>query len=286
MQGDSIMYIDYSSISNTTTTKIIIVNLMPIKEDTEKQLVRCLSHSPMPMHITFLKTATYESKHTSKEHLDKLYKTLDQVRDMTFDGMIITGAPVEQLEYTDVIYWKELTEIMDWAETHVKSTLHICWGAQAGMYYHYGINKRPLDHKLSGIYEHTLYDQDTQLLEGLNGRFISPHSRYTTITRKDIEQVSDLLILADSKETDVFLAASKDHKHVFVFGHPEYDRYTLDKEYRRDLLKEGVNPHIPHHYYPDDDMEKAPAYTWHKDACIFYSNWVKNYVMSQQVMVD
>lgn len=276
------MYIDYSSISNETPTKIIILNLMPTKEDTEQQLIRCLSHAPMPMNITFLRTATYESKHTSKEHMDKLYKTLDEVREMTFDGMIITGAPVELLDYKDVIYWEELTQIMDWADEHVTSTLHICWGAQAGMYYHYGINKTLLPHKLSGVYNHTLYDENTHLFDGLNGTFRSPHSRNTTITRKEIEQIPELMILAESDETDVFIAASKDQKHVFVFGHPEYDRYTLDKEYRRDLAKEDCNPNMPYNYYPDDNMDNTPVYDWHKDACQFYHNWVKNYVMKKK----
>ncbi|BBF43691.1 homoserine O-succinyltransferase [Lachnospiraceae bacterium KM106-2] len=275
------MYIDYSSISNAPSTKIIILNLMPLKEDTEKQLITCLSHAPMPMQVTFLTTATYECKHTSKEHMDRLYKTLDQVRDMDFDGMIITGAPVEQLEFQDVIYWNELTEIMDWADTHVKSTLHICWGAQAGIYHHYGVAKKALASKLSGVYTTKLSDNETHLFDGFDGTFTCPHSRHTTVSKEEIEQVPELVVLAESKETDVFIAASKDHKHVFVFGHPEYDRDTLDKEYRRDLHKVDCTPHIPYHYYPDNDMNQKPIYSWHKDACNFYRNWVKNYVMEQ-----
>lgn len=279
------MYIDYSKISDTKPTNIIILNLMPIKEDTERQLIRCLSHAPMPINITFLTTATYESKHTSKEHIRKVYKTLDQVRNRTYDGMIITGAPVEQLEYTDVAYWNELTEIMDWADQKVTSILYLCWGAQAGIYYHYGIRKQPLSEKLSGIYTHTLRDTNTHLFDSLHGSFIAPHSRYTTVTKEEINTSSDLTVLAESELTDVFIAASKNHKHIFVFGHPEYDRFTLDKEYKRDLAKENCNPRIPYHYYPENDSTQLPEYTWHSDACTFYSNWVKHYVMRKKELL-
>lgn len=262
--------------------KILILNLMPTKEDTERQLLSRLKFSFLPIETTFLTTATYEGKNTSKEHMEKFYKTLDQVKDEFFDGMIITGAPVETLEFDEVLYWEELKNIMDWAELHTKSVLQICWGAQAGIYYHYGVKKRDLSKKLSGIYAHHVYDGSHPLLHGIEEGFVAPHSRYTTVLREDVQKVPELTLLAGSEETECYIVADQDCKNIFVMGHMEYDLMTLDGEYHRDLAKEGMNPAFPHNYYPDNDPTKEPEFTWFNDSTVFFSNWVHNYLMSEE----
>ena len=215
--------------------RIAILNLMPLKEDTEVHLLRCLSNTPLQVEITFLTTASYVGTNTSKNHLDQFYLTYNDIKDNFYDGLIITGAPVENKDWEDVIYWNEITQIMEWSKTHVTSTLHICWGAQAGIYYHYGIDKYELDSKISGIFTHRVHNRKVPLLRGFDDIFLAPHSRYTEIRKEDVEKNPDLTILADSEEVGLFLVMAQNGKQIFMFGHPEYDRLTLDSEYKRDL---------------------------------------------------
>ena len=260
--------------------QILILNLMPIKEDTETQLLRALSNTPIQIDITFLHMSSHESTHTSMSHLNKFYVTFDKVRDHRFDGMIITGAPVEQMPFEEVDYWGELTEIMEWTRTHVTSTVHICWGAQAGLYYHYGIQKYEMDKKLFGIYEQRVLDRTVPLVRGFDDVFRAPHSRYTYVRREDILACPELMLLAESDEAGVFLVQSRDGKQIFVMGHPEYDRVTLDGEYRRDRGK-GMDTAIPKNYYPDDDPEKRPLLSWRMHANALYTNWINFYVYQE-----
>jgi len=271
---------------NIQPVKILILNLMPTKEDTERQLLSRLKFSFLPIETTFLTTASYECKNTSKEHMEKFYKTLDQVRDEYFDGMIITGAPVETMEFEEVLYWDELKEIMDWADEHTKSVLHICWGAQAGIHYHYGIQKHSLKKKLSGVYAHHIYDTAHPLMHGIEEGFVAPHSRYTSVLRSDVEKINGLSLLAGSDETECYIAADENCRHIFVMGHMEYDLMTLDGEYHRDLKKEGSNPEIPANYYPDNDPSKEPMFTWFNDSTVFFSNWIHNYLYEEAAEVS
>jgi len=257
--------------------EIAILNLMPLKEETEVQLLRSLSNTPLQVNVTFLTTGSYVGKNTTASHLAKFYLTYEDVRTEKFDGLIITGAPVEQLEFEEVLYWKELSEIMEWSKSHVTSTFHICWGAQAGLYYHYGIQKHLLPEKLFGIYEHQVKNRRIPLVRGFDDVFFAPHSRYTTVYRQDIEQVSELMILAESEEAGVFLCMSKDGRRIFVLGHPEYDRVTLGNEYHRDLEK-GLPITIPENYYPKDQPEKKPLLRWRAHANTLYTNWLNYYV--------
>lgn len=257
--------------------KIAILNLMPLKEDTEVQLLRCLSNTPLQVDITFLTTATYTGKNTPTSHLDKYYQTFDDVKEQRFDGLIITGAPVEQMQFEDVAYWDELTKIMDWSKENVTSTFHICWGAQAGLYYHYGIDKDVLDEKLFGVFEHKLLHRRTPLVRGFDDYFYSPHSRYTTNAKEKIEAIDDLVVLAESEEAGVFLVMSKDGRQIFVMGHPEYDRISLDNEYKRDVGK-GLAIDIPKNYYPGDDPTKRPMLQWRGHSNALYTNWLNYYV--------
>lgn len=257
--------------------EILILNLMPIKEDTETQLLRALSNTPLQVDCTFLMVATHVSKNTSMSHLNKFYVTFQDIRHKRYDGMIITGAPVENLEFEEVNYWEELKMIMEWSKTHVTSTMHICWGAQVGLYYHYGICKYPRKTKLSGIYEHRVLDRKVPLVRSFNDYFMAPHSRFTEVRREDIAKHPDLVILAESDEAGVFLVMSRDGRQIFVQGHPEYDRMTLNNEYYRDLSK-GMNPAIPCNYYPDDDPCEHPILSWRNTGNTLYSNWLNFYV--------
>lgn len=257
--------------------EILILNLMPIKEDTETQLLRALSNTPLQVDCTFLMVATHVSKNTSMSHLNKFYVTFQDIRHKRYDGMIITGAPVENLEFEEVNYWEELKMSMEWSKTHVTSTMHICWGAQAGLYYHYGICKYPRKTKLSGIYEHRVLDRKVPLVRSFNDYFMAPHSRFTEVRREDIAKHPDLVILAESDEAGVFLVMSRDGRQIFVQGHPEYDRMTLNNEYYRDLSK-GMNPAIPCNYYPDDDPCEHPILSWRNTGNTLYSNWLNFYV--------
>ena len=264
--------------------KIAILNLMPLKEDTELHLLRSLSNTPLQLDVTFLRTTSHVGKNTSIEHLEQFYLTFDDVKEDFFDGMIITGAPVENLEFEEVTYWEELKQIMEWTNTHVTSTYHICWGAQAGIYYHYGINKIPLKKKLFGVYEHQVYNRKEPLIRGFDDVFYAPHSRYTTVSTEEIRKHPELTILAESEEAGAFIVTSADRSKVFVFGHPEYDRMTLDAEYRRDVAK-GLEISIPKNYYPGDDPEQKPILSWRAHANTLYTNWV-NYYLYQETPYD
>lgn len=257
--------------------QIVILNLMPIKQDTELQILRGLSNTPLQIDITFLQLESHVSKNTSASHLKKFYETFSDIKDKNYDGMIITGAPVEKFEFEEVDYWKELTQIMEWSKTHVTSTLHLCWGSQAGLYYHYGVKKVLLDKKLSGIYKHRVMNRKIQLVRGFDDIFMAPHSRYTASSREDILTNPNLTVLADSDEAGIYIVISRDGKQIFVMGHPEYDRMTLDQEYKRDLDK-GINPDIPVNYYPDDDCNRKPVLSWRSHANNLYTNWLNYYV--------
>ncbi len=260
--------------------QIVILNLMPVKEDTETQLLRALSNTPIQLDITFLHMRSHESTHTSVSHLNQFYVTFDSVRKKKFDGMIITGAPVEQIEFEAVDYWPELSEIMAWTNTNVTSTVHICWGAQAGLYYHYGIQKHEMEKKLFGIFEHRVMNRTIPLVRGFDDTFRAPHSRYTYVKKEDIAACPDLLILAESEEAGVFLVQSLDGRRIFIMGHPEYDRVTLDGEYRRDRGK-GMDTAIPENYYPNDDPGQRPCLSWRMHANALYNNWINFYVYQQ-----
>ena len=257
--------------------KIAILNLMPLKEDTEVQLLRSLSNTPLQLDVTFLTTSTYVGKNTATSHLDTFYLTYEDVKKQKFDGLIITGAPVETMEFEEVAYWEELKQIMAWSETNVTSTLHICWGAQAGLYYHYGVRKLSLNEKLSGIYLHEVHNRKEPLVRGFDDVFYAPHSRYTEMSREDIMACDKFKILAESKEAGIFLVLAEEGKNIFVLGHPEYDRVTLDKEYKRDVAK-GINPEVPVNYYPGDDSTAKPQLLWRAHANTLYTNWVNYYV--------
>lgn len=257
--------------------QIGILNLMPLKEDTELQLLRALSNTPIQVNITFLHMQSHVSKHTAASHLNKFYKTYMEIKKEKFDGLIITGAPVEHMEFEEVGYWQELTQIMKWSERQVTSTLHICWGAQAGLYYHYGIQKHRLDKKLFGIYEHQVLKRKEPLVRGFDDLFYAPQSRHTEVRQEDIEKHSELTILAGSKEAGPFIIMAKEGKQIFVTGHPEYDRITLHNEYIRDKDK-GLDIQIPYNYYPEDDCTKRPFLQWRSHANNLYTNWLNYYV--------
>ena len=264
--------------------KILILNLMPTKIETETQLARMLGNTPLQIEIELMNTSTYKSKNVSEEHLLTFYKTFDQLKDRTFDGMIITGAPVEKMPFEEVEYWDELCQIMEWSKTNVHSTFHICWGAQAGLYYHYGINKVPLDKKLFGVFKHTLDHKNTMLFRGYDVVFMAPHSRHTTVLREDIEKEPELQILASSDKAGVYAVKNQKSNQFFVFGHSEYDRDTLKKEYLRDK-NAGLPIEVPENYFPNDDDTKEPVITWRAAADLIYSNWL-NYFVYQTTPYD
>ncbi len=256
---------------------ILMLNLMPTKIVTETQISRLLGNSPLQVELELLQTATHKSRHTSEEHMLAFYKTFDEVRDRNFDGMIITGAPVENMPFEDVEYWDELTEIMEWTKTHVTSTLHICWGAQAALYYHYGIPKYPLDKKLFGIFEHTVDYKKSILFRGFDDVFNAPHSRHTTVYREDIEAVDELRILSSSEKAGVYVVATPKGRRIFVTGHSEYDADTLAKEYFRDK-NAGLPIDMPENYFPGNDDTKAPVVSWRSHANLLFSNWLNYFV--------
>jgi homoserine O-succinyltransferase len=250
---------------------------MPLKEDTEVQLLRALSNTPLQVDVTFLTIESHVSKNTSANHLNKFYKTLRDIRRQRFDGLIITGAPLEQLEFHQVTYWDELTAIMEWSKKNVTSTLHICWGAQAGLFYHYGIEKYDLPEKLSGIYEHQVRNRRIPIVRGFDDVFYAPHSRYTGTRKEDVERISKLLIVAESEEAGPYLIMAEQGKHFFVTGHPEYDRVTLEYEYRRDL-KKRLTTALPKNYFPCGNADLRPSLTWRAHANALYTNWLNYYV--------
>lgn len=264
--------------------QILLLNLMPTKVDTETQLARVLGNTPLQIELELIAPVGHVSKNTSQAHMLAFYKTFDEVRDRTFDGLVITGAPVELMEFEEVDYWPELCEIMEWSKSHVHSTLHICWGAQAGLYYHYGIPKRTLPHKLFGVFEHTVEDPNFILFRGFDDHFWVPHSRNTTVSRADIEAVPELKILASSAEAGVYAVKTAQGRQVFLMGHAEYDRETLRKEYMRDLAA-GVDIQVPKHYFPNDDPSKKPRVNWRSCAHLLYANWL-NYCVYQTSLYD
>ncbi len=264
--------------------KIVVLNLMPTKIETETQLARLLGNTPIQVDLEFIHTKSHESKHVSSSHLGKFYQTFDQIKDQKFDGMIITGAPVEKLAFEQVEYWDELCQIMEWSKTHVYSCFHICWGAQAGLYYHYGIQKRMLDKKLFGVYWHTVDRPSSILFRGFDDTFLVPHSRHTTILREDIEQIGALKILASSSEAGVFAISTEGGRQIFVTGHAEYDAHTLEDEYLRDK-KLGLPIDVPANYFVDDDETKGIKMQWRSSANLLYANWL-NYIVYQTTPYD
>ncbi len=257
--------------------KIGLLNLMPLKEDTELQILRMLSNTPLQVDVVFVNVSSHVSKNTSTSHLNKFYVPFKDIKKQKFDGFIITGAPVEQMPFEEVDYWEELKEIMDWTKNHVTSTLHLCWGAQAGLYYHYGVDKVQLPAKMFGVFEHYVQNRKTPLLRGFDDVFMAPHSRHTTVPAEDIRNIPNMTVLAESDEAGVFLCMTEDGKQIFVMGHPEYDRVTLHNEYMRDKGK-GLEIEVPKNYYKDDNCENKPLLTWRSHANNLYTNWINYYV--------
>ncbi|MBR6766679.1 MAG: homoserine O-succinyltransferase [Clostridia bacterium] len=264
--------------------QILLLNLMPTKIVTETQLARLLGNTPLQVEMELLQMKTHESKNVSAEHMLTFYKTFDQVKDRKFDGMIITGAPVEQIPFEEVDYWQELCEIMEWSKSHVHSTFHICWGAQAALYYHFGINKVPLEKKMFGVFPHVVERKSSILFRGFDDTFMVPHSRHTSIRREDIEKVPEIKILASSEEAGVYAMATDQGRQVFITGHSEYDADTLGREYLRDK-NAGLPIEVPKNYYPDDDDTQRPRVTWRSCAHLLYSNWL-NYFVYQNTPYD
>ena len=264
--------------------QILMLNLMPTKIDTETQLSRLLGNTPLQVELTLMHTSSHKSKNTSEDHLLAFYTTFDKVKDRYFDGLVITGAPVEMLEFEEVEYWEELCEIMEWSTTHVHSTFHICWGAQAGLYYHFGVKKKTLDKKMFGVFPHIADYKRSMLFRGFDDVFMVPHSRHTTIDREDLEGIPGLKILASSPEAGVFALSTKKGRQIFITGHPEYDAETLGREYWRDV-NAGKPIEIPKNYYPDNDPNKAPVSTWRSSANLLYCNWL-NYFVYQTTPFD
>ncbi len=262
---------------NIRPLEIIVLNLMPIKQDTELQLLRGLSNTPLQIDVTFLQMSSHVSKNTSASHIKKFYQTFEEIKSNNYDGMIITGAPVEKLDFEEVNYWDELTTVMEWSKKHVTSTIHICWGAQAGLYYHYGVRKELLSKKLSGVYRHRVMNRKEPLVRGFDDVFMAPHSRYTQASRQQILDNPRLKVLADSDEAGIYIVLGDGGKEIFVMGHPEYDRLTLDQEYKRDIDK-GIEPELPVNYYPDDDCNRKPMLSWRSHANNLYTNWLNYYV--------
>lgn len=279
LEGENIFVMtEYRAIhQDIRPLHVLILNLMPTKIATETQIMRKLSNTPLQIEVELMRTKSHEATHVAASHLETFYRTFDEVRERHYDGLIITGAPVEQMPFEEVDYWPELCDIMEWSTTHVHSTLHICWGAQAGLYYHYGINKRDLPAKASGVFEHRLVKPSSPLVRGLDDRFFAVHSRNTDVAREDVEAVPELEVIAVSDEVGLYIVKSTDSRRFFVFGHPEYDADTLKLEYERDL-KRGIDPEIPVNYFPNDDPTREPLNTWRAQAQLLYTNWLNYYV--------
>lgn len=271
---------DRAKTQDIRPLNIAILNLMPEKERTELQLLRLLGNTPLQVNVTFLNTATHKSKNIGKSHLDNFYETFEDIKDRRFDGFIITGAPIEHLAFEDVNYWNELKEIMDWTKENVTSVLHICWGAQAALYHHYGIDKYALLEKCSGVFTHSLSDPTVKLVRGFNDQYHAPHSRYTAVSVEEIERNPDLNLLSKSDDAGAFIVMSNDAKHIMITGHLEYDAGTLAEEYARDL-KKGVNVNIPENYFPNDDASQEPLNTWRSHTHLLFSNWLNYYVYQE-----
>lgn len=282
LEGENIFIMDEhrASHQDIRPLRIVLLNLMPKKIETETQILRLLSNTPLQVDIELLQAATHVSKNTPEEHLLTFYKTFADIKEQKFDGMIITGAPIELMDYQDVDYWDELCDIMEWSRKNVYSTLHICWGAQAGLYYHYGVPKYPLSQKMFGVFPHHVLAHNHELVRGFDDVFYVPHSRHTEVRRADIEKCKELEILAESELAGVYLVASRDGRQIFVTGHSEYDLYTLANEYYRDK-KKGLKIDPPYHYFPDNNPEKLPQFIWRSHASLLFSNWL-NYFVYQQ----
>lgn len=257
--------------------KVGLLNLMPLKEDTELQILRSLSNTPLQVDVVFVNVSSHESKNTSTSHINKFYVPFKDIKKQRFDGFIITGAPVEQMPFEEVDYWEELKEIMEWTKTHVTSTVHLCWGAQAALYYHFGIDKVQMDAKIFGVFEHRVQNRKTPLVRGFDDVFLAPHSRHTTVPTEWIKKEERITVLAESDEAGVFLAMADEGKQIFVMGHPEYDRVTLDGEYKRDMSK-GLPIEIPENYYRENDPANKPLLMWRAHANNLYTNWLNYYV--------
>ncbi|MDC7235582.1 MAG: homoserine O-succinyltransferase [Spirochaetales bacterium] len=257
--------------------KILILNLMPIKITTETHLLRLLSNSPLQVEVDLIQPATHTSRNTPQEHLQVFYRTFEEVRNKKYDGMIVTGAPVETMEFEEVNYWDEIVSILEWSKTNVTSTLHICWGAQAGLYYHHGVRKHHIDTKMSGVFSHRISDRKVPLVRGFDDNFLAPHSRHTEVRREDIENIPGLKIVSESDEAGIYIVINEDGKQIFVTGHSEYDPLTLKEEYERDLAK-GMNPVIPRNYFPGNNPALPPAVSWRSHANLLFSNWLNYYV--------
>lgn len=257
--------------------KILILNLMPNKIETETQLLRCLSNTPLQIEITLMQTSTHKAKNTSPEHLLNFYTTFEEIKDKRFDGLIITGAPVELMDFEEVEYWDELVQIMNWSKTNVYSTIHICWGAQAGLYHHYGIEKYPLDKKISGVFKVDLVTEKSRLFHGMDDYLYVPQSRHTAVYKEQVENNPNLRIMSESDEVGLHLVGDIEGRQFFIMGHHEYDRDTLKNEYFRDLER-GLSPEIPKNYFPDNNPEKAPMARWHVYASTLFTNWLNYFV--------
>ncbi len=279
-----VMDSDRASHQDIRPIKILILNLMPQKIVTETQLLRLLANTPLQLEVEFLYMTSHESKNTHSDHLEQFYKTFEQVKNSYFDGLIVTGAPVENLPFEAVDYWSELVSVLEWSNNHVFSTLHICWGAQAGLYARYGVQKHNMNRKLSGIYRQDVVKNTNPLMRGFDDDFQSPHSRYTEVKAADISHLNDLEILSCGEEVGLSILASKNLREVYSFGHLEYDRDTLAKEYQRDCLA-GKNPHIPENYFRNDDPSTRPALSWNLPAAQFFTNWI-NYAVYQETPYD
>lgn len=275
-----VMLEDRASQQDIRPLKIAIMNLMPTKIVTETQILRLIGNTPLQINVTFIHPESHKAKNTPEEHLNRFYKSVADIKDETFDGLIITGAPVEHLEFEEVDYWDELTELMEWSKTNVYSTLHICWGAQAALYYHYGIGKEALGNKLFGVFNHYKKVNNAKLLRGFDDVFYAPHSRHTGINSRDIERNENLEILSESDKAGLYIAVSKDDRQVFVTGHSEYDVFTLKKEYDRDI-DAGLEIAVPENYFPDDDPSKRPLLTWRGHANLLFCNWLNYYVYQE-----
>lgn len=264
--------------------KILIINLMPLKVTTETDLIRLLSNSPLQMEVDFLRMSSHTPKHTPIEHMMEFYKSFDVIRQSNYDGMIVTGAPVEHLPFEEVKYWKELQRIFDWAQTHVTSTFYICWAAQAGLYHFYGIPKYPLSEKIFGVYEHSVFDKLNPIFRGFDDVFYVPHSRHTEIRRDDILKVQELTLLSESPESGVYMVMARSGRDIFITGHSEYSAYTLDAEYKRDV-KKGLSIHLPENYYRDNNPKNEPVVRWRSHANLLFTNWL-NYFVYQETPYD
>lgn len=276
-----VMYEDRAYSQDIRPLRILLLNLMPNKITTETQLLRLLSNSPLQVEVDLIYTATYNPRHTSTDHLTKFYETFDQIKDRRYDGMIITGAPVELMPFEQVDYWEELCAIMEWSKAHVYSTLHICWGAQAGLYYHYGVPKYTLPAKIFGVYSHSnSWTRPVKLFRGFDDIFYVPHSRYTEVRRSDLENISDLRILSESEYSGVYAVSDLAGRQFFITGHSEYDPLTLKFEYERDREK-GLAINVPENYFPDNDPEKSPVVRWRSSAYLLFANWLNYYVYQE-----